>query len=401
MDQTKEVTSFSQALLWFGAAVSIAEILTGVLLAPLGLVKGLLAIVTGHIIGCTILYYSGLIGAQSKLPAIESTRISFGKYGSYIFSVLNIVQLVGWTAVMILNGAKAFDVVTKSAFGFENQNLWSVLIAAFISIWLLVGVKNLDKINVVIVGGLFILSVILGYIVFFTKSPAAVQEMENISFGAAVELSVIMPLSWLPLISDYTKNVKNEKMGTLFSAGGYFLGSILMYSIGLGAALFAGTTDISTILIAAGLSVMALVIIVFSTVTTTFLDVYSAAVSFTNISKRYSEKLVSIIVCIIGLIIAVLVDSSLYESFLYLIGTAFAPLFAIVLTDYFILRKNKLNDDNMFNAVNSVIWVAGVIIYRQLMKVDTPIGSSLPTMIIISIICILINGGIKLCSRRS
>jgi purine-cytosine permease-like protein len=131
------------------------------------------------------------------------------------------------------------------------------------------------------------------------------------------------------------------------------------------------------------------------------LDVYSAAVSFTNISKKFSEKLVSIIVCIIGLIIAILVDSSQYESFLYLIGTAFAPLFAILITDYFMLKKNKLIEDNSFNVLNSIIWVIGVIIYRKLMSVDTPIGSSLPTMIIISLLCILVNGGIKLCSRKS
>ena len=400
MEQTSKVTSFSQALLWFGAAVSIAEILTGALIAPLGLEKGLIAIVVGHIIGCTILYFSGLIGAQSKLSAIESTRISFGKYGSFVFSILNIVQLVGWTAVMIMSGAKAFDVVTKSTFGFENEALWSILIAVLITIWLIVGIKNLNKINIVTVGGLFILTIILGYIVFFTKSLNTVQAVETISFGAAVELNVIMPLSWLPLISDYTKNVRNEKMGTLFSAGGYFLGSILMYVIGLGAALFAGTADISTILITAGLSIVALVIIVFSTVTTTFLDVYSAAVSFTNISKKYSEKLISIIVCMIGLILAIFVDSSQYESFLYLIGSAFAPLFAIVITDYFILKKNKINEDNMFNIKNSAIWVAGVIIYRVLMNVDTPIGSTLPTMIIVSLICILITGGIRLCSKK-
>ena len=39
---------FSNVLIWFGAAVSIAEILTGTYFAPLGFKKGILAILFGH-----------------------------------------------------------------------------------------------------------------------------------------------------------------------------------------------------------------------------------------------------------------------------------------------------------------------------------------------------------------
>lgn len=400
MEQSKRVTSFSQALLWLGAATSLAEILTGALIAPLGFENGFLAIILGHLIGCTIIYYAGLIGAQTKLSAIESTRISFGKYGSYVFSILNIIQLVGWTAVMIMNGAKAFDVVIKNTYGFENEALWSILIALLISVWIVIGLKNLNKINIFAVGGLLLFTIVLGGVVFFTKSSRPVELTDVMTFGMAVELSVIMPLSWLPLISDYTKNVDNEKMGTLASAGGYFLGSTFMYVIGLGAAIFSGTSDISAILMSVGLSVVALIIVLFSTVTTTFLDVYSAAVSFTNISQKYSDKLVSIIMCIIGTVLAIFIDASQYENFLYLIGSVFAPLFAILIVDYYILKNNKVNDDNLLNVKNSVIWVIGVVVYRLLLNVDTPIGITLPTMIITSLFCIIINGGLKLCSKK-
>nr|WP_312578620.1 putative hydroxymethylpyrimidine transporter CytX [Sedimentibacter sp.] len=400
MEQIKKVTSLSQALLWLGAAISLAEILTGALIAPLGFEKGFLAIILGHLIGCAIIYYAGLIGAETKLSAIESTRISFGKNGSYVFSILNMIQLIGWTAVMIMNGAKAFDVVIKNTFGFENEALWSILIALLISVWIIVGIKNLNKINVFAVGGLLIFTLVLGGVVFFTKSSSSIELTDAMTFGMAVELSVIMPLSWLPLISDYTKNVADEKMGTLASAGGYFLGSTFMYTIGLGAAIFTGTSDISAILMSVGLSALALVIVLFSTVTTTFLDVYSAAVSFTNISHKYSEKLVSLIVCAIGLALAIFVDASQFENFLYLIGSVFAPLFAILLTDYFILKKNKINDEIPLNIKNSAVWIIGVCVYRYLLNMDTPIGITLPTMIITSLLCIIINGGLKLCSKK-
>jgi len=56
--------------LWFGAAVSIAEILTGGLLAPLGFQTGVTAIVLGHIVGTIILIAGGIIGTEERIPAI-------------------------------------------------------------------------------------------------------------------------------------------------------------------------------------------------------------------------------------------------------------------------------------------------------------------------------------------
>ena len=47
----KKTSTFQNGLIWFGAGVSIAEILTGTYFAPLGMGKGILAIVIGHVIG--------------------------------------------------------------------------------------------------------------------------------------------------------------------------------------------------------------------------------------------------------------------------------------------------------------------------------------------------------------
>ena len=57
----KRTSTFENGLIWFGAAVSIAEILTGTYFAPLGFIKGLLAVLIGHIIGCSMLFLAGLI----------------------------------------------------------------------------------------------------------------------------------------------------------------------------------------------------------------------------------------------------------------------------------------------------------------------------------------------------
>ncbi|HBR01369.1 MAG TPA: putative hydroxymethylpyrimidine transporter CytX, partial [Ruminiclostridium sp.] len=105
--ENQKTSVFSNGLIWFGAAVSIAEILTGTLIAPLGFVKGLGAILLGHAIGCILMYFAGLIGARTEKSAMDTVKISFGSKGALLFSVLNILQLVGWTAVMIIGGARA------------------------------------------------------------------------------------------------------------------------------------------------------------------------------------------------------------------------------------------------------------------------------------------------------
>jgi len=388
--ENNKVSTFSQVLLWFGAAVSIAEILTGSLLAPLGLGQGVLSIFIGHVIGAVILFLAGLIGAKSGFSAAESARISFGKYGSFGFSILNILQLLGWTAIMIINGATALDGVTGRLWGYENEKLWCVLIGLLIILWVAVGVKNLSKVNVVVVTALFLLTLILGFTVFKGAGTGAPVE-ETMTFGGAVELNVAMSLSWLPLISDYTRELKKPVAGTLGSVLSYFVGSVLMFVIGLGAAIYAGTSDISAILMSAGLGLAAFIIVVFSTVTTTFLDVYSAGVSAANLNKKINVKWGGLLICIAGTVIALAVSMSQYENFLYFIGSVFAPLFAILFVDYYLFRRQTVQPVRSRVIKNSVLWVVGFVGYRLLIPYNSIVGITLPVMAAIGLLCFVIN----------
>ena len=104
MNEEKRTTT-ANALIWFGAAVSIAEIYTGTLMAPLGMARGMAAVIAGHLIGGFLMYLAALIGGLSGRGAMESVKLSFGEQGAKFFAALNVLQLVGWTAVMIAGGA--------------------------------------------------------------------------------------------------------------------------------------------------------------------------------------------------------------------------------------------------------------------------------------------------------
>ena len=386
----KRTSVFSNGLIWFGAGVSLAEILTGTYFAPLGFGKAMAAILLGHLIGGLMMFAAGMIGAKERKSAMETVKMSFGERGSLLFAILNVLQLVGWTAIMIYDGALAADGVLHTGIW-----IWAIIIGVLIIVWILIGLTNLGKLNTVAMTALFILSLVLFKVIFFGNGsmPAIVYD-GSLTFGAAVELAVAMPLSWLPLISDYTREAKEPVKATAVSAVVYGVVSCWMYVIGMNAAIYTGESDIANIMVKAGLGIAGLLIIVFSTVTTTFLDAYSAGISSESVFSKINGKYAAIVVTVIGMIGAIVYPMDNITDFLYLIGSVFAPMIAIQIADFFILkRKDSLRVS--LDVMNGVIWVIGFILYRILMNVDIPLGNTLPDMVITIVICILARKCIK------
>lgn len=379
----KKTTAFQNSLIWFGAAVSLAEILTGTYFAPLGMGKGLLAIIVGHVIGCVLFFLAGLIGGRERKSAMETTKMSFGYRGGLLFALLNVLQLVGWTGIMIYDGAVATNGIFE-----VGVWVWSIVIGVLIIIWIAIGITNLGLLNKITMALLFVLTVVLCVVIFRGGNPGATAT-ETMSFGAAVELAVSMPLSWLPVISDYTRESEKPFRSTLASTVTYGLVSCWMYVIGMGAAIFTGESDIAQIMLRAGLGIPALLILVLSTVTTTFLDAFSAGVSCESLSKKLNGRTIGIIVTVIGTIGACLFNMDDITNFLYLIGSVFAPMIAVQLTTYFILKKDSF--DSAFNWPNLIVWLLGFIAYRLLMNVDLPVGNTLPAVVITMVLCYIVN----------
>ena len=391
----KKTSTFQNGLIWFGAGVSIAEILTGTYFAPLGMGKGILAIVVGHVIGCALFFFAGLIGGRTGLSAMETVKLSFGKKGGLLFAFLNVLQLVGWTAIMIYDGALATNGIFDT-----GAWVWCLVIGALILVWILIGITNLGWVNRISMAALFILTLVLCKVIFIDGRPGDASAFgEAMSFGAAVELAVAMPLSWLPLVSDYTREAQKPFAATVASTLTYGLVSCWMYIIGMGAAIYTGEGDIALIMVKAGLGVAALVILILSTVTTTFLDAWSAGISSESLSKKLSGKWVAVGVTVIGTAAAMLFPMDDITDFLYLIGSVFAPMIAVQLADFFILRRP--GTDSGFDWAGLGVWLAGFVIYRLLMNVDFVLGNTLPDMLITMALCVLVRRLLPGSGRRA
>ena len=153
--------------------------------------------------------------------------------------------------------------------------------------------------------------------------------------------------------------------------------------------IFAQNAGIDQIMLKAGLGIAGLLIIVFSTVTTTYLDAYSAGVSSETIFSKINGKYMAIAVTIVGTIAAIIYPMDDITDFLYLIGSVFAPMIAIQIADFFIIKNNS--EDKNVEITNIIIWVIGFILYRYLMTVDIIVGNTLPDMAVTVIICIIVS----------
>ena len=243
--------------------------------------------------------------------------------------------------------------------------VWCLVIGALIIVWIAVGVTDLGWINKITMAALFILTLVLCKVIFFSGNAMVGIDGESLTFGAAVELAVAMPLSWLPLISDYTRDAEKPTQATWVSVLVYGAVSCWMYVIGMGAAIFTGEYDIAVIMVKAGLGIAALIILVFSTVTTTFLDAWSAGISAESLSAKLNGKKTAIAVTVIGTAAAILFPMDDITGFLYLIGSVFAPMIAVQIADHFILHRDRFAV--AADARNLVIWLVGFIAYRLLM----------------------------------
>lgn len=387
-DKKGGTSLFENGLIWFGAGVSIAEILTGTYFAELGFKRALLAILIGHIIGCAMFFLAGVIGGKQRLSAMETAKNSFGRIGGQFFAIMNVIQLVGWTSIMIYDGALAANGIFSI-----GSWVWCLVIGALIILWIMIGIADLGKLNTVAMAALFILTLVLCKVIFIDGSISSAAVSDGMSFGAAIELAVAMPLSWLPLIADYTREAEKPVKAAAVSTAVYGAVSCWMYIIGMGAALFTGESDIALIMVKAGLGVLGLIIVIFSTVTTTFLDAYSAGISQESITPKVKGKYVAVVVAAIGTVAAMIFPMDDITDFLYLIGSVFAPMIAIQIADYFIIHRDRR--EITVDVRNSIIWIIGFILYRLFMKIDIPVGNTLPDMMITILLCIGANAVLK------
>ena len=383
-EDEKGMSVLGCGLVWFGAAVSIAEIEAGAALAPAavggrgGPVLG--AILLGHLFGGAMLFLAMLLGARTRRGGMDCAKTPFGRAGGGFFAALNLLQLVGWTAVMVAQGAGAAKELLGGLVPFGAA---CAGIGILVAVWIYVGLRGVGRINSVAMALLFALTVVLFASLLSTGSKGTgrpTEPMPGPVFWFAFEMSVAMPLSWLPLAADYTRDARRPVAACAAAALVYSLVSCWMYGIGMVAAAFGSIPDAFRHLGAAGLGAAALLVIVFSTVTTTFLDAYSAGESARSLWSRVPAKPFGVAVCALGTLLAARGAMDRYLDFLYLIASVFAPMAAVLLVGGFAaLRRGADAVGRGAAAWNFAAWAAGFAVYHACLGADSPLAAAFPS----------------------
>lgn len=379
--------------LWFSLGIGLLVLQAGAFLVPgLSLGAALAAIVTGSVLGALLLAAAGVVGADTGLSAMGALRLTLGARGAAVPAALNAVQLVGWGAFEIIAMRDAADALTRQTFGVSNPMIWT-LAFGLLATWLaIVGPVSFVR-RFLRAFGLWLLLAGAGWLSWrllaehdlaALLAKAGTGEM---SFGAGVDLVIAMPLSWLPLIADYTRFGR--------TSGGMFRGAVLGYGLaniwfmGLGAAyaLVAGASGgggseplLLSALAASGGGI-ALLLIVIDETDNTFADIHSAAISTATLvpAKPGNLALVFGAVCTT---IALFAPIARYEGFLLLIGSVFAPLFGVLLTDHFVIRRRAAIEARAgFYLPALLAWAAGVAAYQILSRLAPDLGATLPSFV--------------------
>jgi NCS1 family nucleobase:cation symporter-1 len=393
-------------LIWLAANLVVTTLLTGTLFVPsVSFGTALTMIIVGTLGGVVVLVLIGNIGTRTGLPTMAITRGAFGIRGSLLPAGANLVILMGWSWVQAMLAGVTVNALVSQATGFSNPILFSALCQGIVVVLAIFGHTGISRIEPWL--GLMIL-VVMGFVfaaAFGAFSPsefAAIPvdtELGGTSIGT-LDIVIATAISWTVLSADINRHARSSKASVIGSGIGYTLSTIIAMTLGLVAfstVLLRGDEAIAfdpasivsefgwPLGIAIFLSVMA----------TNTMVVFGMVTSAVNAQSKWRLKflptaIVLGIISIIGSTWLALLGQ--FTEFLVLIGAFFVPVFAIMIADYYLLKRRgysrQILQENSasrywyqggVNWIAIVVWVIGAVLSYVLTYVTPgPLGATIP-----------------------
>ncbi len=401
-------------VLWADLGISFLVMVVGMFLVPgLGLGEALLAILVGALIGNVLLGLAAGIGFDTGMPTMALLRGPLGVRGSYVPTVLNVLQLLGWATFEIIVMAQATDVLAARLFGIPSAyHVWVLIFTVMTLVMALGGPVRVTKqwlekfaVWLVVITTVWItISLLTSYDVgSLLRQPGT----GDLTFWAGVDLVVALPISWFPLVADYSRFSRSRRSAVWGTGLGYFVPQVWFYALGALLVLSAGVIsdpDAPVASLLAGIAGVtggwiALIALLIDETDEGFANVYSTAVSIQNLVPHASRRVLTIGICVLVLAIAWVVPLAQYESFLLLIGSAFVPLLGVLAADYFVLRGRRYAPAELLhpergralvNWIGIAVWLVGMAVYLTISGVPALgisgtapwLGASLPSFIV-------------------
>ena len=388
-ERLRVLGTFDGFLLWANLSVSLLVIVAGAFLVlppgqgglGLSLPVAVGATVAAAVAGNVLLGLAGLIGADARVPAMVLLRAPLGQRGSYLPTGLNILQCFGWSVFELIVIATGASALSQEVFGFGGVAFWKVLFGVIATVLAFLGPVGFVRRYVrkfavwIVIASLLYLS---WWSLHGQHADALWHRSGSHAFWPGFDLVLASIVSWTPLAADYTRFSRSRSAGFWGTGVGYFVPTVPLFALGAVIAMSRNISDAPGLLtaVAAGgaASVLALLALTVDESDEAFANVYSGAVSLQNLVPRVPQRLLVTATAATATVGALLVDLRNYQSFLFLLGSFFVPLFAVLLADWLIggcrYERADVFEGPAVRVEMIVAWLIGFCLYQWL----SPVG---------------------------
>ncbi|MPZ70850.1 MAG: hypothetical protein GEU71_15190, partial [Actinobacteria bacterium] len=281
------------------------------------------------------------------------------------------------------------DIVSNEVFGFSARWLWLgvvTVVCTALALWGPVDVARvwMKKFGAWVIGAIVIAVTFMALTLEGIGDALGAPGDGSLTFGPALDLVIAMPISWLPLVADYNRFGRKARSAFFGTFWGYLVANIWLYSLGamlvLGTGAAPSPAGIATAILAVVGGTLAgilfLIALLVGETDEAFADIYSAALSLKNVFPNAPLRYLIAGIAGISLALAAWLTMERYETFLFLIGSVFVPLFGILAADHFFNRSGRIDSEQLdrvggsywYNAgvrLGAVLpWTAGFLVYH-------------------------------------
>ena len=396
-------------MIWLAANLVVTTLLTGTLFIPgVSYLTAFGMIVLGTIVGAIVLTMIGNIGTRTGLPTMAATRGAFGLRGSWLPVAANVVILMGWSWVQAMLAGITVNYLVESLTGFSSPILFAVLCQLLVVALAIFGHEGIAKVEPWMAVLILAIMAYVFFVAFTTFSPAEyaaipVDDSYGLSTITVLDIVIATAISWTVLSADFNRLARSSKSSIVGSGIGYTLSTVLAMTLGLtalGFVILSGGEPIAfdpTVIVASFGAPLAIVIFL-SVMATNTMVVYGMVTSVINARPQLRMKflptaLVLGAISVVGSTWLALLGQ--FTDFLVMIGAFFVPVFAIMIADYYLIKRRAYMSDIMrdtggaywyrggVNWLAVVSWVVGAVASYVLTYVwVSPVGATIPAFFI-------------------
>jgi cytosine permease len=348
-----------------GVNITLSSLLLGGLLVPgLSWIEALWALVVGNIILGVLLALMGYYGVDYGVSTAVASRFAMGHpRGSWIVSIIILLSMVGWFAVTAELAGQATHDALHGIPGFSNTAVVIALIGVLNSLPPIFGFENIKWLSRLAVPGLtglcfWILYVITskyGYSKLVHYTPT-----HSLSLTTGLDLvmgGLIVGVFTAPDISRYVASQRDNWIGSMLGA---FPPSLFLGLVGALSKLATGDWNAVSVVQRLGLGAPALIVIIASSWTANNTNLYSSGLAMTNMFPKISRWHSTALMGALGTILAASRVTRYFGSFLLALSALFSPLIGILLCDYFVVRRFRLNLRDAYESRGRCFYTRGV-----------------------------------------